>query len=87
MKNKYVLYERNGQSLGEIGSGEALESLCQDLEYGDVADGLYVVLDTEYILKPDRPVSDSDYYTTPYTSKGTMWLPKFGDELQLDSEM
>jgi hypothetical protein len=57
-----------------------LDMLFSDLEYGDVFEGNYQIW--EYPsgkinkIESDRKVDDKNYYSTPYTDKGTIWLPK-----------
>src|SRR5262249_39684189 len=57
-----------------------LKEFYSGLEYGDVAEGEYQVWEfpsgTIYDVVPDREVDKQHYYTVPYTSSGTVWLPQ-----------
>ena len=82
---RFQLYDATEQKEHSINESDTLDQLCEDLEYGDVAEGIYTVLDTtnerQYVIIPDRAVGKNDYYATPFNSKGTVWLPKLGGEL------
>ncbi len=68
---------------------ENLNKFYDGLEYGDVAEGEYQIWEYPsgkiFDIKSDREVSKDEYYTTPYTTKGTMWLPKLV-EVEEDKE-
>ena len=78
MTNKFQLFDIT-QADSPIGEADSLDKQCEDLEYGDVAEGNYLVLDkinqTKYMLVADRVVSQKDYYSVPVTSSGVIWRP------------
>jgi hypothetical protein len=59
------------------------EDLWVSLEYGDVREHEYQLW--EYPsgrimwIDPDRKVDEKDYYTTPYSKNGAIWLPKLNE--------
>ena len=59
---------------------EDLHNELANLEYGDVADGDYQVWEYPsgkiFQITSDREVDDDNFYSTPYTSKGTIWEPQ-----------
>lgn len=69
-----------------INEADDLDTLCEDLEYGDVAEGNYLVVDKtsgiKYKLVADRVVDKGSYYSVPMTSAGTVWRPVLGDKYE-----
>lgn len=69
-----------------------LEDDLDGLEYGDVAESRYQVWEYPsgkiFAVKSDRVIDrdSSDYYSSPYTSQGTMWLPELV-EIRTDKKM
>lgn len=80
---RFQLYDATGQKGVSINEADTLLELCQDLEYGDVAEGHYLVLDTldgvTYQLDADREVKGKDYYSVPMVDRGIIWQPTLGD--------
>lgn len=80
---RFQLYDTTGQDEQAINESDTLRQLCQDLEYGDVVDGHYIILDTingvKYSLQVDRKAEGKDYYSGPETTRGTVWQPVLGD--------
>lgn len=81
MTNKVLLfaYEYKGEFYAETIIDD-LESRLSGLEYGDVYEGEYQIWEYPsgkiFKIVPDRKVDDKDYCSVPYTTKGTLWLPK-----------
>lgn len=75
----YTLYDTTDGNLDFITEANDINTLCEDLEYGDVQQGIYVVVDNkikkQFNLKPDRVVDDKDYYSTPFKTGRVIWLP------------
>ena len=66
------------------------EHFHSGFEYGDVKESEYQVWEYPsgkiFDIIPDREVNDEkEYYTTPYTTEGTMWLPKL-EEAGIDTK-
>ena len=78
---KYILADRADD--GQYYGSEILESDPQDFlaefEYGDVVNNMFQIWEYPsgviYQLKPDRKVDDKHYFSTPYSSRGTIWEP------------
>jgi len=84
---RFQLYDTTEQGARPVNESDTLGQLCEDLEYGDVVDGHYFVLDkvngVKYSLQADRKVEDEDYYSVPETSHGTVWQPVLGHKMPL----
>ncbi len=82
MKSIYILADKTkqGDYYGSEIVDKGLERYMESFEYGDIAEHEVQIWEYPagkiYDVVPDRKVSNADYYTTPYTSRGTMWLPK-----------
>jgi len=86
----YILTEKNDLSYDPVGISEQLDRLTDGLEYYDVAHGSYQIWEYPkgkiYDVRPDRRLSpDENQFTTPYTTKGTIWLPELV-EVATDTE-
>lgn len=86
----FILAEQDGNTYGPTDLSESLEKLTEGLEYQDVVDGTYQIWQYPsgkvYSLATDRKLDKSaNQYSTPYTSKGTVWLPRL-DEIDIDTE-
>lgn len=81
---KFQLFDTT-QTNSPIAESDDLVELCEDLEYGDVAEGKYIIVDknteTKYALAADRVVNQKDYYSVSNTSAGTVWQPVLGDKI------
>lgn len=83
MTDGKVLIFASKRSANEYRAEEFIDDINKvfsGLEYGDVAEGECQIWEYPsgkiFEISPDRKVDAGDYYTTPYTTKGTMWLPK-----------
>ena len=81
---RYKLFDITEKGDHHIGESHDLNHLSEDLEYGDVAQGDYLVLDSQtgikYTLAPDRKVAKNDYYSVPSVSGRVVWRPILEEE-------